>query len=268
MFPGTFLFASETKIRKLEKAVTVRNSLPEKFSGKFRRCWKIPHRFSGSTKCYPCQGLGTFRQGKRLLENWPRFRERCWISLLRPPQPSSEFKIWGELMVIRKGWFETGPCRATLNTPFSALCPRILGTRFTNYTVGECPEKRNTPRNFEIKRLFRNAFPNALSIRTPGEGAWRKEFGRGTWPMFPGTSLFTCRIQKGYPQELRHVPRRRTNVQQLTCKIDLPFSFYYLFFSFVLLEPKPFVLKGKVLGEKWWKSVKKCEKLWNDDFAL
>ena len=44
--------------------------------------------------------------------------------------------------------------------------------------------------------------------------------------------------------------RRRTNVQQLTCKIDLSNSFYYLFFSFVLLELKPFVLKGKVLGEK------------------
>ena len=44
--------------------------------------------------------------------------------------------------------------------------------------------------------------------------------------------------------------RRRTNVQQRTCKIDLPFSFYYLFFSFVLLELKPLVLKGKVLGEK------------------
>ena len=36
-------------------------------------------RFSGSAKCYPCKGLGTFRQGKRLLENWPRLRERCWI---------------------------------------------------------------------------------------------------------------------------------------------------------------------------------------------
>ena len=35
-------------------------------------------RFSGSAKCYACQGLGTFRQGKRLLENWPRLRERCW----------------------------------------------------------------------------------------------------------------------------------------------------------------------------------------------
>ena len=55
------------------------NSLLEKFSGKFRRCWKNPPRFSGSTKCYPCQGFGIFRQGKRLLENWPRLRERCWI---------------------------------------------------------------------------------------------------------------------------------------------------------------------------------------------
>ena len=45
--------------------------------------------------------------------------------------------------------------------------------------------------------------------------------------------------------------RRRTNVQQLTCNIDLSSSFYYLFFSFVLIELKPFVLKGKVLGEKF-----------------
>ena len=43
--------------------------------------------------------------------------------------------------------------------------------------------------------------------------------------------------------------RRRTNVQQLTCNIDLSSSFYYLFFSFVLIKLKPFVLKGKVLGE-------------------
>ena len=47
------------------KAVAVGNSLLEKFSGKFRRCWKIPHRFSGSTKCYPCQGLGTFRARRK-----------------------------------------------------------------------------------------------------------------------------------------------------------------------------------------------------------
>ena len=44
--------------------------------------------------------------------------------------------------------------------------------------------------------------------------------------------------------------RRMTNVQQLTCKIDLSSSFYYLFLSFVVLELKPFVLKGKALGEK------------------
>ena len=50
-------------IRKLEKAVAVRNSLLERISGKFRRCWEIIPRFPGSTTCYPCQGLGTFRQG-------------------------------------------------------------------------------------------------------------------------------------------------------------------------------------------------------------
>ena len=61
--------ALRPRIRKLEEAVAVQNSLLEKFSDKFRRCWKIIHRFSGSTKCYPCQGLGIFRQGKWLLEN-------------------------------------------------------------------------------------------------------------------------------------------------------------------------------------------------------
>ena len=66
--------------QKLEKAVAVRNSLLDKFSGKFRRCWKILHRLSRSTKCFPCQGLGVFWQGKWLLENRPRLRERSWIS--------------------------------------------------------------------------------------------------------------------------------------------------------------------------------------------
>ena len=37
------------------------------------------------------------------------------------------------VVVIWKGWFETVPCKAALNTPFAALCPRILGTRFTDY---------------------------------------------------------------------------------------------------------------------------------------
>ena len=30
-------------------------------------------------KCYACQGLGTFQQGKWLLQNRPRLRERTWI---------------------------------------------------------------------------------------------------------------------------------------------------------------------------------------------
>ena len=51
--------------------------------------------------------------------------------------------------------------------------------------------------------------------------------------------------------------RRRTNVQQLTCKINSSSSFYYLFFSFIILELKPFVLKGKVLGE----NSEKCQKV-------
>ena len=41
--------------------------------------------------------------------------------------------------------------------------------------------------------------------------------------------------------------RATTNVQNR----DSSDSFYYLFFSCVLLELKPFVLKGKVLGEKF-----------------
>ena len=71
----------------------------------------------------------------RLFVPWPRrplyprkttFSSLYWFDLC-PNRTGSE------LMVIWKGGFETVPCRATLNTPFSALCPRILGTRFTNY---------------------------------------------------------------------------------------------------------------------------------------
>ena len=39
-------------------------------------------------------------------------------------------------------------------------------------------------------------------------------------------------------------------MQQQTRNINLSRSFYYLFFSFVLLELKPFLLKEKALGEK------------------
>ena len=44
--------------------------------------------------------------------------------------------------------------------------------------------------------------------------------------------------------------RRRTSAQQKVWNIDLSCSFYYLFFSFLLIELKLFGLKGKVLGEK------------------
>ena len=68
--------------------MAVRNSLLERFSGKFRRCWKTIPRFSGSAKCYPCQGLGTFRQGKRLLENWPLRDRHSLLEFFR--------KVWEE----------------------------------------------------------------------------------------------------------------------------------------------------------------------------
>ena len=60
---------------------------------------------------------------------------------------------------------------------------------------------------------------------------------------------------EGHPQGHREdmtpcESKRRTNVQQLTCKIDSSNSFYYLFLSFIILELKPLVLKGKVRGEK------------------
>ena len=54
-------------------------------------------------------------------------------------------------------------------------------------------------------------------------------------------------------------------MQQLTCNIDLSCSFYCLFFSFVLLELKPFVLKGKVMGEKLRKSVKIVKSVKNSE---
>ena len=49
-------------------------------------------------------------------------------------------------------------------------------------------------------------------------------------------------------------------MQQLTCNIDLSCYFYYLLFSFVLIELRPFVLKGKVMGETFRKKKsEKCE---------
>ena len=49
-------------------------------------------------------------------------------------------------------------------------------------------------------------------------------------------------------------------MQQLTCKIDSSNSFYYLFFSFIILELKPLVLKGKKSGGKNYEKVPKSAK--------
>ena len=67
--PGTLSWLTKTfsdfqhKFRKLEKAVAVQNSFPGKISMLLEKI--IPPIFSGSTKCYSCQGLGTFRQRKK-----------------------------------------------------------------------------------------------------------------------------------------------------------------------------------------------------------
>ena len=47
-------------------------------------------------------------------------------------------------------------------------------------------------------------------------------------------------------------------MQQLTCKIDSSNSFYYLFFSFIILELKAPCFEGKSPGGK---IMKKCQKV-------
>ena len=88
LFPHCLVCSNFKRIRKLEKAVAVQNSLLKKFSGKFRLCWKIAHQFSGSTKCYPCQGLGIFPARKMAAAKISlAFGNAPGFSLLRPPQP-------------------------------------------------------------------------------------------------------------------------------------------------------------------------------------
>ena len=80
------------------------------------RCWKsfpanlnaagkfFTDLFSGSTKCFPCQSFGIFRQGKWLLENRASLQERCSSETATAFLSSSEFwvtlitltpQIWG-----------------------------------------------------------------------------------------------------------------------------------------------------------------------------
>ena len=80
-----------------------------------------------------------------------------------------------------------------------------------------------------------------------GRRGWQRGLAKGWHRVGEGLAGFLAPSNFAIPEV--PVYRRRTNVQQLTCKIDLSNYFYYLFFSFVLIELKPFVLKGKVLGE-------------------
>ena len=57
-------------------------------------------------------------------------------------------------------------------------------------------------------------------------------------------------------------------MQRLTCNIDLSSFILFLLFSFVIIELKPFVLKGKVLGEKYRKKCKKNGKCENYETIL
>ena len=73
-------------------------------SSKFRR-WKIIHRFSGSTKCYPCQGgkeNGCWKIG-------PTIGNAAGFSPLRPPQPSGVFLKQGEVGRNKTGLYFSAP---------------------------------------------------------------------------------------------------------------------------------------------------------------
>ena len=70
-------------------------------------------------------------------------------------------------------------------------------------------------------------------LRSPGRRLFKKGglcFHTGNHESY-GNHEMTFRKQPPFN-------RGRTNMQQLTCNIDLSSSFYYLFFSFVLLELK------------------------------
>ena len=106
----------------------------------------------------------------------------------------------------------------------------------------------------EIQGLWR------ISTENPDPGNSGKFILGTPFCCFGGDFLGEMRMAK---VDMLGRSRRRTNVQQLTCNIDLSNSFYYRFFSFVLLELKPFVLKGKpwtINSEKVPKSVKNYER--------
>ena len=91
----------------------------------------------------------------------------------------------------------------------------------------------------------------------------RGQFGKRKKASLIGERHF--RTSLGHPQNcafsLRAFEiRRRTNVQQLTCKIDLSSSFFLLsFLLFCSHWAKTFCFEGKSPGGK---ILKKCEEVW------
>ena len=94
--------------------------------------------------------------------------------------------------------------------------------------------------NTEMFKLQRLANPCPNSWSTSSQPDFVRALGRRkTVRSRQGKILYT-ELLKSWPTP-RQLPTPLgggTNVQQLTCKIDLSNSFYYLFFSFVLLELK------------------------------
>ena len=68
---------SENSSRLWLSAIPCWKSFPANFEAAGQFFTDFPAAPNG--KCYPSQGLGSFRQGKWLLENRPRLRERSWI---------------------------------------------------------------------------------------------------------------------------------------------------------------------------------------------
>ena len=121
----------------------------------------------------------------------PKFDPLCSIHRIcgtrgsTPGMLQNTGKTGNELTVIWKRWFETVPWRATLATSFPALCPRILGTRFTNYGLrmfwGElmviwkgwsetvpCRATLNTPFSALCPRILGTRFTN-YGLRVSGK---------------------------------------------------------------------------------------------------
>ena len=124
--------------------MAVRNSLLEKFSGKFRRRWKFLFTdFPAAPHAIPCRGLGIFRQGKWLLENRPRLWERSWIF---SSETATAFLSFSEKCrcKLSKGWLRN--CSETKNGFFCGVLRK--GRHASPYTLAflaRTPTRKRCP---------------------------------------------------------------------------------------------------------------------------